>query len=175
MVKLRALAFVFSSLREKWFLESLFLWYYFCVKFHTLLIARFSLFPDRLHISFFKESSDNHEKTGIPLVDFYGIESGFPLEKESHVLAILCEKNVVILSFNGRETLIEWEIRIRNHLGEGKFYRFHGQSSQVFSCFCHFYSAKFLPFFCRLLIFNLLSIYFQIQHQSNLTTEENIG
>ena len=53
-------------------------------------------------------------------MDFYGIESGFPLDKEAHVLAILCDKNIIILSFNARETLIEWEIRIRNHLGEGE-------------------------------------------------------
>lgn len=79
---------------------------------------------DRLHISLYRDAADyiknSPEKTALPLEDFLGIESCFTLDKEPHVMAIVCLHDVTLLAFQGRETLIEWEIRIRSHLGEGK-------------------------------------------------------
>ena len=90
------------------------------------------MIPDRLHLYLYKEFSDKYKDVGsdkhkgesaklhIPLQEFYGIESGFVLDKEHHVMAILCHKEAIVLSFSTRETLIQWEIKIRTHLGEGQ-------------------------------------------------------
>ncbi|KAJ8318104.1 hypothetical protein KUTeg_003195 [Tegillarca granosa] len=49
---------------------------------------------------------------------FYGLETGFTLDKESNVLAILCHKQITLFAFDNREVLIQFEIRIRKSLGE---------------------------------------------------------
>ena len=86
------------------------------------------IFVDRLHISLYKNAQDcfkdGQTKTTFPLEDFFGIESGFALDRESHVMAIVCTNSVLLLAFLNRETLIQWEIRIRSHLGEGKSFGF---------------------------------------------------
>ena len=85
-----------------------------------------SLISDRLHISLYKDAQECFKngvaKTTLPLEEFYGIESGFALDREPHVMAIVCggADRVLLLAFHNRETLIQWEIRIRSHLGEGE-------------------------------------------------------
>ena len=82
------------------------------------------IFSDRLHISFFKDASDqkknNPEKSSIALEDFHGIDSGFSFDREHHVIAIVCEKHVAVLAFQSRQSLLKWEVAIRSHLGEGE-------------------------------------------------------
>ena len=94
-----------------------------CIKLNAKFYLRF-IFTDRLHISLYKNAQDcfkdGQAKTTLPLEDFFGIESGFALDRESHVMAIVCTNSVLLLAFHNRETLIQWEIRIRSHLGEGK-------------------------------------------------------
>ena len=83
-----------------------------------------SVFVDRLHISLYKDRNDSdrhgHEKANIPLEHFFGIESGLCIEKEQHVMAIVCQYQVVVLALPNRDALINWEITVRAHLGEGK-------------------------------------------------------
>ena len=47
--------------------------------------------------------------------------SGFTLDKESNTIAILCQDVTVVLAFDTRERLIQWQVKIANHLGEGNF------------------------------------------------------
>jgi hypothetical protein len=46
--------------------------------------------------------------------------AGFTLDKESNTIAIICQDVTVILAFDTRERLIQWQVKISNNLGEGK-------------------------------------------------------
>lgn len=46
--------------------------------------------------------------------------SGFTLDKESNTIAIICQDVTVVLAFDTRERLIQWQVKIANHLGQGK-------------------------------------------------------
>ena len=48
------------------------------------------------------------------------METAFTLDKESNTLALICHELEVALAFDSRETLIQWQVHIRNHLPEGK-------------------------------------------------------
>jgi hypothetical protein len=48
------------------------------------------------------------------------METAFTLDKESNTLALICHDLEVALAFDCRETLIQWQVHIRNHLPEGK-------------------------------------------------------
>ena len=99
------------------------------------MFSHIFVIPDRLHISLYKDAQDcfknGQAKTTLPLEELYGIESGFALDREAHVMAIVCTSGVILLAFHNRETLIQWEIRIRSHLGEGKFIGFLKQCSKL--------------------------------------------
>uniref|UniRef100_T1H9E3 IRS-type PTB domain-containing protein n=1 Tax=Rhodnius prolixus TaxID=13249 RepID=T1H9E3_RHOPR len=43
---------------------------------------------------------------------------GFTLDKESNTIAILCQDVTVVLAFDTRERLIQWQVKIANNLGE---------------------------------------------------------
>ena len=60
------------------------------------------------------------EKASFSLQDFYGIQSGFSLDKEHHVLALICLRHVTLLAFDNYESLNVWRIIIREHLGQGE-------------------------------------------------------
>ena len=62
-----------------------------------------------------------HPKSSFPLDGFYGLESGICFDKETSVLAIICQKQIILLAFESRETLIQFEIKIRRSLGEGNY------------------------------------------------------
>ena len=69
-----------------------------------------------------KESvKGGHPKSSFPLDGFYGLESGICFDKETSVLAIICQKQITLLAFESRETLIQFEIKIRRSLGEGNY------------------------------------------------------
>lgn len=46
---------------------------------------------------------------------------GFTLDKESNTIAILCKDVTVVLAFDTRERLIQWQVKIATNLGEGTF------------------------------------------------------
>lgn len=77
---------------------------------------------DRLIVHLFKDVKESvkggHPKTTFPLDGFYGLESGICFDKETSVLAIICQKQITLLAFESRETLIQFEIKIRRSLGE---------------------------------------------------------
>ncbi|XP_045213792.2 uncharacterized protein LOC123564348 [Mercenaria mercenaria] len=77
---------------------------------------------DRLIVHLFKDVKESvkggNPKTTFPLDGFYGLESGICYDKETSVLAIICQKQITLLAFDSRETLIQFEIKIRRSLGE---------------------------------------------------------
>ena len=83
----------------------------------------FVFFSDRLIVYLFKDVKDSVKgaspKSHFPLDGFYGLESGICFDKETSVLAIICQKVITLLAFESRETLIQFEIKIRRSLGEG--------------------------------------------------------
>lgn len=77
---------------------------------------------DRLQVYLYKGCKDtmktSNAKSTFPLEGFYGIESGFFYEKECNVMAIICQKQVIMMAFETRELMIHFELRIRRSLGE---------------------------------------------------------
>ncbi|ESO81988.1 hypothetical protein LOTGIDRAFT_135541 [Lottia gigantea] len=63
-------------------------------------------------------------KSCFPIEHFYGLQSGFTYEKENNIMAIICQKQITLFSFENREDLIQFEIKIRRSLGEGNFHIF---------------------------------------------------
>lgn len=43
---------------------------------------------------------------------FLGIETGFTLDKESNTIAFICNDRTIVLSFDTREYLIQWQVRL---------------------------------------------------------------
>ncbi|KAE8747831.1 hypothetical protein FOCC_FOCC005443, partial [Frankliniella occidentalis] len=70
----------------------------------------------------YRDSKDRcklgHTKASLSLQHFLGVETGFTLDKESNTIAILCQDVTVILAFDTRERLIQWQVKIANNLGE---------------------------------------------------------
>ena len=71
-------------------------------------------------------------KTSFPLDGYLGLESGFTLERESNVLAVICHKHVTLLAFDTREYLIQFEVKIRRSLGQGQYSGRRESSSCVY-------------------------------------------
>ncbi|XP_022658537.1 protein Dok-7-like isoform X2 [Varroa destructor] len=57
-------------------------------------------------------------RTTVTLDNFLGVQSGFPLDKESFTLAIFCQDSCVVLALDSRETLALWEARLRLSMPE---------------------------------------------------------
>ncbi|KAL5018490.1 hypothetical protein ScPMuIL_004212 [Solemya velum] len=91
-------------------------------KLRWCVIKKPSPVADRLQVLLFKDVRDvirgGHPKSNFPLEGFYGLEAGLNFDKESIVLAIICQKVVTLLAFESREYLIQFEIKIRRSLGE---------------------------------------------------------
>lgn len=49
---------------------------------------------------------------------FLGVETGFTLDKESNTIAIICQDVTVVLAFDTRERLIQWQVKISSNLGD---------------------------------------------------------
>ncbi|XP_069669405.1 uncharacterized protein [Periplaneta americana] len=77
---------------------------------------------DCLHLQLYRDSKDRYKqgqtKASLSLQHFLGVESGFTLDKESNTIAIICQDVTVILAFDTRERLIQWQVKISNNLGE---------------------------------------------------------
>lgn len=78
---------------------------------------------DCLHLQLYGDSKDRYKqgqtKASLSLQHFLGVESGFTLDKESNTIAIICQDVTVVLAFDTRERLIQWQVKISNNLGEG--------------------------------------------------------
>lgn len=48
------------------------------------------------------------------------METGFTLDKESNTMALICSEVVVVLAFDSRELLIQWQVKVRANLVEGE-------------------------------------------------------
>lgn len=70
------------------------------------------------------KSKDYHSKSSINIENLLGLESCFLLQKESQTLAIICKSIVIMLAFENRETLLEWQSRISDILGQGSGFQF---------------------------------------------------
>ncbi|XP_023240460.1 uncharacterized protein LOC111638920 [Centruroides sculpturatus] len=77
---------------------------------------------DCLHLQLYRDSKDKCKngptKASLSLEGFLGMETGFTLDKESNTMALICSEVVVILAFDSRELLIQWQVKIRSNLVE---------------------------------------------------------
>ncbi|RZF36804.1 hypothetical protein LSTR_LSTR014001, partial [Laodelphax striatellus] len=75
-----------------------------------------------LHLQLYRDSKDRYKqgqtKASLSLQHFLAVESGFTLDKESNTIAIICQDVTVVLAFDTRERLIQWQVKIANNLGE---------------------------------------------------------
>ncbi|XP_044595512.1 probable serine/threonine-protein kinase DDB_G0282963 isoform X2 [Cotesia glomerata] len=86
------------------------------------VMRKLSPVADCLHLQLYGDSKDRYKqgqtKASLSLQHFLGIESGFTLDKESNTIAIICQDLIVVLAFDTRERLIQWQVKISNNLGE---------------------------------------------------------
>ncbi|KAF8765145.1 Protein Dok-7 like protein [Argiope bruennichi] len=86
------------------------------------VVSKLSPVADCLHIQLYRDSKERCKngptKASLSLEDFLGLETGFTLDKESNTLAIICSELVVVLAFDNRELLIQWQVKIRANLVE---------------------------------------------------------
>uniref|UniRef100_A0A182J3F2 Uncharacterized protein n=1 Tax=Anopheles atroparvus TaxID=41427 RepID=A0A182J3F2_ANOAO len=75
-----------------------------------------------LRLRLYRDSKDRYKngqtKASLSLQHFLGVESGFTLDKESNTIAIICQDVIVVLAFDTRERLIQWQVKISNNLGD---------------------------------------------------------
>lgn len=78
---------------------------------------------DCLHLQLYRDSKDRCKngptKASLSLEGFLGMETGFTLDKESNTMALICTEVVVVLAFDSRELLIQWQVKVRANLVEG--------------------------------------------------------
>lgn len=76
----------------------------------------FSCFVDCLHLQLYRDSKDRYKqgqtKASLSLQHFLGVEAGFTLDKESNTIAIICQDVIVVLAFDTRERLIQWQVSV---------------------------------------------------------------
>ena len=65
------------------------------------------------------KSKDYQSKSSINVENLLGLESCFLLQKESQTLAVICKSVIILLAFENREILLEWQSRISDILGQG--------------------------------------------------------
>ncbi|XP_066595104.1 serine-rich adhesin for platelets-like [Prorops nasuta] len=86
------------------------------------VMRKLSPVADCLHLQLYGDSKDRYKqgqtKASLSLEHFLGVQSGFTLDKESNTVAIICQDVTVILAFDTRERLIQWQVKISNNLGE---------------------------------------------------------
>ncbi|XP_024945982.1 uncharacterized protein LOC107272909 isoform X2 [Cephus cinctus] len=86
------------------------------------VMRKLSPVADCLHLQLYGDSKDRYKqsqtKASLSLQHFLGVESGFTLDKESNTIAIICQDVTVVLAFDTRERLIQWQVKISSNLGE---------------------------------------------------------
>ncbi|KAJ8681034.1 hypothetical protein QAD02_016821 [Eretmocerus hayati] len=84
----------------------------------------FLALADCVHVQLYGDSKDRYKqgqtKASLSLQHFLGVQSGFTLDKESNTIAIVCQDVTVVLAFDTRERLIQWQVKISNNLGEDR-------------------------------------------------------
>ena len=83
------------------------------------MILTFTIFfspsPDCLTLQLWRDVREvvrvGPTKGSINLSDYLGFESSFNLDKESHTLALIFQKMVLMLALHSRETLIKWQVQ----------------------------------------------------------------
>ncbi|KAF0303481.1 Protein Dok-7 [Amphibalanus amphitrite] len=76
-------------------------------------LRRLSPVANTLHLQLFKEGPRGlQSKASLSLDNFRAIETGFTLDRESNTLALLCDGNSIVLAFEAREALIQWQVKI---------------------------------------------------------------
>ncbi|KAL5244544.1 hypothetical protein ACI65C_011954 [Semiaphis heraclei] len=86
------------------------------------VMRKLSPVADCLHLQLYRDSKDRYKhgqtKASLSLQHFLGVESGFTLDKESNTIAIICQDVTVVLAFDTRERLIQWQVKISSNLGD---------------------------------------------------------
>ncbi|XP_050424964.1 uncharacterized protein LOC126836042 isoform X2 [Adelges cooleyi] len=86
------------------------------------VMRKLSPVADCLHLQLYRDSKDRYKhgqtKASLSLQHFLGVESGFTLDKESNTVAIICQDVTVVLAFDTRERLIQWQVKISANLGD---------------------------------------------------------
>ncbi|CAL1295815.1 unnamed protein product [Larinioides sclopetarius] len=86
------------------------------------VIRKLSPVADCLHLQLYRDSKDRCKngptKASLSLEGFLGMETGFTLDKESNTMALICSEVVVVLAFDSRELLIQWQVKVRANLVE---------------------------------------------------------
>ncbi|XP_066140538.1 uncharacterized protein [Euwallacea fornicatus] len=99
------------------------------------VITKLSPAADCLHLQLYRDSKDRYKqgqtKASLSLEHFLGLETGFTLDKESHTVAIVCQDVVVVLAFDNRERLMQWQIKLSSHLNDGPHFLVLVSSSPV--------------------------------------------
>ncbi|XP_065215671.1 uncharacterized protein LOC135842242 isoform X2 [Planococcus citri] len=97
------------------------------------VMRKLSPVADCLHLQLYRDSRDRYKqgltKASLSLQHFLGLETGFTLDKESNTVAIICHDLTVVLAFDTRERLIQWQVKIYTHLGEDEQYLIQISSS----------------------------------------------
>lgn len=74
----------------------------------------FLLFLDCLSLQFYKNIKDRQRqvfpKESLSLEEYLGVEYGFTLDKELNTLGVICQDKIVILAFDTKEKLIQWQV-----------------------------------------------------------------
>lgn len=82
---------------------------------YVLYISFLFFYIDCLHLQLYRDSKDRYKqgqtKASLSLQHFLGVESGFTLDKESNTIAIICQDVIVVLAFDTRERLIQWQVK----------------------------------------------------------------
>lgn len=86
-----------------------------CIRFFFSSSPFSGLCIDCLHLQLYRDSKDRYKqgqtKASLSLQHFLGVESGFTLDKESNTIAIICQDVIVVLAFDTRERLIQWQVK----------------------------------------------------------------
>ncbi|XP_039291528.1 uncharacterized protein LOC111049377 isoform X2 [Nilaparvata lugens] len=86
------------------------------------VMRKLSPVADCVHLQLYRDSRDRYKqgqtKASLSLQHFLALETGFTLDKESNTMAIICQDVTVVLAFDTRERLIQWQVKIANNLGE---------------------------------------------------------
>ncbi|XP_049855012.1 uncharacterized protein LOC126335602 [Schistocerca gregaria] len=86
------------------------------------VMRKLSPVADCLHLQLYRDSKERYKqgqtKASLSLQHFLAIETGFTLDKESNTIAIICQDVTVILAFDTRERLMQWQVKISSNLGE---------------------------------------------------------
>ncbi|XP_075210454.1 uncharacterized protein LOC142317791 [Lycorma delicatula] len=86
------------------------------------VVTKLSPAADCLHLQLYRDSKDHYRqgqtKASLSLQHFLALETGFTLDKESNTLGIICQDITVVLAFDSRELLIQWQVKVASNLGD---------------------------------------------------------